>query len=282
MKRKFVGLFLVLVILVGCLPNVAWAADYSASRIVNYVNGRIGESYTYGYCLRFVEECYQNIYGFRAWTCCAYKSGSLYIDSTSMDIPLGATVYFGGSSVTCKDCGNKAGHVGIYVGNGYFVHDWDGKVQKTTIDYIVSRGYPYRGWGWMCDTPLTSGDTSPPTNITIKADKTQIAVGGTVNFQYTINNATGKCIGIDWAGGSRYHSITLDNSSGTISYTFTQPGTYCVITEGYNAKGYSCCDGIYISVSDSSDYPFTVTKSGASVSITNNTSSYQNATVIIA
>lgn len=164
MKRKIFAVFVMIGMIISSIniPLTAHATDYSASRIVDYVNNRLGESYDYGYCLKFVEECYENVYGFRRRYPCAYESGTAYIDSTSRDnIPLGATVYFGGSSVICSSCGHNAGHVAIYVGDGYIVHNWAGKIQKTTIDYIVSRSYPYRGYGWMCDVPLTT-DTTPP------------------------------------------------------------------------------------------------------------------------
>ncbi len=258
MKRKLMGLIMCLMLVCTLVSPVAVnAADYSASRIVNYVNGRVGESYARGYCLRFVDESFQNIYGFREYSCCAYKCGSTYLDSASRDIPLGACVFFGGSDVTCS-CGNRAGHIGIYVGNGNIVHAWAGKLVSTSIDYVVSCGYPYRGWGWLCNVTLTTGNPNPPSNITIKADMTTIGVGDTVTFAYTIDNASSKYIGIDYAGGSRYHSIPLSNSSGNVSYTFTQAGTYCVITEGSNSAGYNCCHGIYISVSNQSPSNITI------------------------
>ena len=116
--------------------NVSAATELDPDTIVNYVNSRVGTAYPNGYCLKFVEECYQNLGGKRPYQCCAYKSGSTYIKSTSRDnIPNGATVYFGAcGGGPCRTCGSQYyGHVGIYVGNGYFVHATGGKVQKSTI-----------------------------------------------------------------------------------------------------------------------------------------------------
>lgn len=155
--RKILSSWIIMICMILNYSTViVRATDYSASRVVDYVNSMIGQSYANGYCLKFIEESYQKFYGFRAYSCCAYKSGSLYLDSTSRDIPLGASVFFGGSNVSCGSCGNRAGHIGIYVGNNNIVHAWGGKIVSTTIDYVVSCGYPYRGWGWMCNTALTT------------------------------------------------------------------------------------------------------------------------------
>ena len=126
-------------------------------KVVTFAESKVGTSFANGYCLRFVRQCFEASYGFSSSACCANKYGSSYIDSTSRDnIPLGADVFFGGSSVTCGTCKNKCGHVGIYVGNGYIIHGWNGKIVKTTIDYVISRGYPYRGWGYHSNVVLTN------------------------------------------------------------------------------------------------------------------------------
>ncbi|TYQ14559.1 UNVERIFIED_CONTAM: hypothetical protein Cloal_0905 [Acetivibrio alkalicellulosi] len=118
-------------------------------KVVTFAESKVGTSYANGYCLRFVRQCFEHCYGFYSSACCANKYGNSYVRSSSKNnIPLGADVFFYGSSITCSTCKNKCGHVGIYVGNGYIVHGWNGKIVKTTIDYVVSRGYPYRGWGY--------------------------------------------------------------------------------------------------------------------------------------
>ncbi|MBQ9736717.1 MAG: InlB B-repeat-containing protein [Clostridia bacterium] len=130
-----------------------------AQKIVDLALSKVGTSYANGYCLRFVRQLFEDAYGFKSTACCAYKYGNSFIDSKSRDdIPLGASVFFGGSSKTCSSCKNKCGHIGIYVGDGYIVHGWSGKIVKTTIDYVVDRGYPYRGWGWHGDKALTFTD----------------------------------------------------------------------------------------------------------------------------
>ncbi len=130
-----------------------------AQKIVDMALDKVGSKYANGYCLRFVRQLFQEAYGFKSTSCCAYNYGNSFIDSKSKDdIPLGASVFFGGSTITCSSCKNKCGHIGIYVGDGYIVHGWGGKITKSTIDHVVSRGYPYRGWGWHGNKELTFTD----------------------------------------------------------------------------------------------------------------------------
>ena len=76
----------------------------------------------------------------------------------------------------------------------------------------------------------------PPTNLSIQSDKTTIAAGESISFSYTIENSNDSYIGID-KDGTRYASIPVSGTSGTVSYTFTEPGSYCVIVEGSNPYG---------------------------------------------
>lgn len=150
-KRKgILTFFLAFMIVFMGLPvdSVCAAVQLDSQTIADYVNRRVGSTYPSGYCLRFVEESYQNLGAGRPYNCCAYKSGSTYIVSTGKDnIPIGATVYFGNcGGGPCKRCGSAYyGHVGIYVGNGYFVHATGGMVQKSTISSWSNK---YRGWGY--------------------------------------------------------------------------------------------------------------------------------------
>ena len=236
MKKKLVELIMCLTLVFALIsPVMVNAADYSASRIVSYVNGRVGESYARGYCLRFVDESFQNIYGFREYSCCAYKCGSTYLDSASRDIPLGACVFFGGSDVTCS-CGNRAGHIGIYVGNGNIVHAWAGKLVNTSIDYVVSCGYPYRGWGWLCDVALTTDNPNPPNNPRLQIYDKYVPAGATICFEYSCNNADRMYIAID-VDGVREHFIEV--SGDHYNGTFTKSGHYAAALYAYNSAGES-------------------------------------------
>ena len=93
-------------------------------------------------------------------------------------------------------------------------------------------------------------NANPPTNLSIQSDKTAITAGESISFSYTIENSNESCIGID-KDGSRYASVPVSGTSGTVSYTFTEPGSYCVIIEGSNPYGYKHCDkGIWILVNE--------------------------------
>lgn len=141
--------------------HVSAAVTLKSSSIRNYVSAKVGQNYPNGYCLKFVEECYQNLGAVRPHSCCASKSGNLFIRSnSSSNIPIGATVYFGNcGGGPCRSCGSTYfGHVGIYVGDGYFVHATGGKVQKSTLSSWIKK---YRGYGYCgnfnLDQDITSG-----------------------------------------------------------------------------------------------------------------------------
>ena len=138
-----------------------------AYSLVNYLNNRVGESFPSNRCQAFVYQSVGNAIGVWASQACAYEAWLTWGVSSSKDIPLGATVYFSGSSVQCGN--HKAGHVGIYVGDGYIVHAASSKVQKTQISYIESywSGYEYLGWGWNGGYSLVTDDTEPPSFYTI-------------------------------------------------------------------------------------------------------------------
>lgn len=259
-----VAVFFIGMISMSTVPALA-ATNLTSSQIKSYVESRVGQSYTKSACLAFVKECFVNLGGPVSTACCAYKYGSSHIVSTSRDnIPIGADVFFGNKNVVCSTCGNYCGHIGIYVGNGEMVHASGGKVLKTSLSYVSN----YRGWGYHGGINIVNESaTSTPYNISISANTYSVGVGDTVTFNYSIAGATSKSIGIDRAGGSRYKTIVLSDDSGSVSYTFTEPGLYCCITEGKNAKGYNCCDGVYIRVIDTVPQNISISSNYSSVAV---------------
>ena len=158
--KKFVSVVISLLLLLTAIPLGAVsvsAASYDSNVVVNLALSKVGSSYANGYCLSFVKELFASAYGFTSTACCAYRYGTQFVDSTSRDdIPLGASVFFAGSSITCGTCNNKCGHIGIYVGDDYVVHAWDGRVEKFKISRILNVGYSYLGWGFHGNVELTS------------------------------------------------------------------------------------------------------------------------------
>lgn len=156
-----------IMILMLSFPLSVGATSYNADIVVNLALSKVGTDFANGYCLKFVRLMFNEAYGFNSTACCAYTYGNSFIDSASRDdIPLGASVFFGGSTITCDTCGNQCGHIGIYVGDDYVVHGWSGTIQKFKIDRIISAGYPYRGWGWHGNVELTSNNSYVYENIT--------------------------------------------------------------------------------------------------------------------
>ena len=124
-------------------------------------------------------------------------------------------------------------------------------IEGNSSDRVAERSYSVGNSsivGYGCPEYVTN--PNPPTNLSIQSDKTTIAAGESISFSYTIENSNNSNIGID-KDGSRYASIPVSGTSGTVSYTFTEPGTYCVIIEGSNPYGYKFCDkGIWILVNE--------------------------------
>ena len=93
--------------------------------LVDYVKAQVGKRPGYaGMCLQYAIALYKNAGASNAkvgvQSCCASFAGNVLIQSTSRDVPLGALVFWGGTSSqeTCSSCRKKPGHVGVYVGNG--------------------------------------------------------------------------------------------------------------------------------------------------------------------
>ena len=129
--------------------NPKYRESITASEVVGYMTGLVGKNNEYiGWCLLFVSKCWENLgFPFSGGWGNATHFADCNTVSTSMDnIPVGADVYF-----TSPD-GN--GHIGVYVGEGYFVHAGAKSVyEKTSIyeNYYKSR---YRGWGWHPDVSV--------------------------------------------------------------------------------------------------------------------------------
>ena len=199
-------------------PQLLVNAAKSAAAAGNYN----GSGYS-GKCLAFVADIAANTYGVtRSSSCCAYKYGTNYIDqwTTSWaNVPAGADIFFAGSKTTCNTCGNKCGHVGIYVGNGEIVHAWSGKIQKTTVQSVISSGYPMRGWGWHGNYNF-SIDTTYKTFKNVKSGKMLNVVGnssasGTNVTIYQADGTTGQKFkmnnhGTQWFGGVQYNKVVIE------------------------------------------------------------------------
>lgn len=233
--KKIISFMLSIVMTIALIPKMSIsvsAAGYNPQTVVNLALSKVGTDYMNGYCLAFVRQMFESAYGFSSTACCAYKYGSRYIDSTSRtNIPLGADVFFGGSSKTCSTCGNKCGHIGIYVGDDYVVHGWNGKIEKFKIDRIINAGYPYRGWGWHYDMVLGDVSTNPDDytfpNRDIYYKSSGVMKGSDVGWIQAVLYQLGYDITIDCSFGpasktvvekfQRDNGLSVDGSVGPVT-----------------------------------------------------------------
>jgi len=142
---------------------------------------------------------------------CAYEYGKKFVDSTSMDnIPIGADVFFSGSKVPCGK--HTAGHVGIYIGDGYMIHTWNGVVKKDkVIDIHNMKSYDYMGWGWHGDMTFTS--VTPTSDTSNKSLKT--------NTYYNLTNSkSGKLLNVYGSRSASNTNVTVYQKDGTSGQAF--------------------------------------------------------------
>ena len=130
MMKRILSLILTFTIIVTMLVMATPAfADYTPTAgletLLKYLDEQIGKSYKSNSCQGFVWRSVKTALGVESnkvsgCAVCAWRNHGVSTDRN--DIPLGATVYFSGSDVTCGTCGGKAGHVGFYVGDGNYLH----------------------------------------------------------------------------------------------------------------------------------------------------------------
>ena len=261
-KQIFVAL-LVAVMLVGFAPmgfsdnakaatnghTQADAVAWASSKVGIIVGGSVE-------CVAFVREYYSYLgYSVRGdgrdyesnvmdgWSRTYYYSG--YVPQPG-DIAVWRTTTYKNGTV------NTYGHVAIV--------ESANSSKMTILEQGASWGCVTRnsiGYGWYGELTCfirpnfnTVVDTQIPYNMEITADRSVISVGETVTFNYSISGATTKYLGIDHAGGSRYATKEVSSDSGSTTYTFNEPGTYCCIIEGFNSLGYNCSHGVYVTVID--------------------------------
>lgn len=148
----------------GTMPDVKAASrTFTATNVKNHFNSLVGKNFADGMCLKFVANGFANLGAARDSACCAYKYGSSHISSTNINnISIGADVFFGSCGKICSKCKSNAGHIGVYVGEGYFVHATGGKVQKT---FLLGSSYwrpRFRGWGIHGNVKISYGGSENP------------------------------------------------------------------------------------------------------------------------
>ena len=266
MKKKAVSLLAIITIIANLIALPVQAActpTNEAYTLVNYLNNKVGESFASNRCQAFVYQSVGNAIGVWASKACAYEAWQAWGVSSSKDIPLGATVYFSGSSVQCGN--HKAGHVGIYVGDGYIIHAASSKVQKTQISYIENywSGYNYLGWGWngghslATATPATPPDTEAPSNPNNLTSQKSVYTSSEDIFLTwdAALGATNYWIYM-WKDGEQIYYLKLGNVTEFHSLP-TSAGKYTFIVRSENS--YGCSDGVAYNFVVTDDIPEKVT-----------------------
>ncbi len=142
--------------------------------------------------------------------------------------------------------------------NGVRVEPWANVTGKTTYScsfnepgYYVYRLYAINDYG----TPATEWKSftvydSSPTDFNISTNKSSYAVGETVTFSFTSNNATELYIPID-VNGIRKHFIDVTGKS-TYTCSFDEPGNYSYCLYGKNSYGECGTKYVTFNIYDSS------------------------------
>ena len=223
--KKMIYTLLLVVVLIS-IPSLRSYASTTlrASVIASYLNGRVNDNYPSGMCLAFVADCFQNMGASRSSSCCAYNYGNSHIHSTSMNnIPVGADVFFGNcGGGPCKTCGSSYyGHIGVYVGNGNFVHATNGKVYSTSINnaYWSSR---FRGWGYHGNVNVTDDFSSLPTNPQVSRNQIWYDLTDTIEIYIHADGATNYYMSM-FKDGEKIIGEGVD--SGTFSMPANRYGT---------------------------------------------------------
>lgn len=211
-STALVFLFVLLILVYPVNESKADAAPFDPNKIVEYALSKVGSSAESGMCLKWVADSFRDCYQTTRYSsCCAGNFGIKYRDSSSRDnIPLGADVFFSGfygsGNDTCSSCGNKYGHIGIYVGDGYVVHSWGGKIRKDKIDWLLglsnSGKLNYYGWGWHGNMEFRTESITP-------TDTKSITSGSVYSL---CNHASGKYITVP----TTYNSSNNDVGKGHV------------------------------------------------------------------
>ena len=198
------------------------ATEINPNELVSYLDSLIGTDFTKDRCLVFVNRVFMHFGNKSSTACCAWKYGNTYCTHTTRnDIPIGADVFF--SSTGCKwnvRCnGHDSGHIAIYVGNGKIVHDYAGKIQKTTIDAVIKDGYTYRGWGFHENVKI--GAVSPYLSFSSDCTKpsgklTQgkpFTIKGTISSNPELNRVWGGVYNRDGSKTAQFCDVNPKSST---------------------------------------------------------------------
>ena len=164
---------------------------------------------------------------------------------TNLSITSDKTAYKVGETINFSFSYSNATDVYILIdANGVRVEPWANVTGQTSYSctfnepgYYVYRLYAVNEYG----TPATEWKVftvydKEPDNLSIQCDKDCYAVGETINFNFSVNNAETAYILID-ANGTRVEPWANVTGKTSYSYTFDEPGRYVYRLYAVNKYG---------------------------------------------
>ena len=257
MKRIISSILVAIVFLTCCVSIEVSALTNNQTKVKNNVLNQVGNYYAPNYCQAFVANGYIDAgigCSFAYHIHCANYAYQRFVvwESTDVneDIPIGACVYFKNGGVDCG-CGKDAGHVGIYVGDGYFVHARASQ-EKVCKNRLSESWYKsrYIGWGWyndfeLADDGLTIEGRYYIANDPDGAHNVRASASSSANIVTKIPNGTKVLV-------TKYSS---DNQWGYLTYNGISGWTVLSPYMEFDSVCYEVCEHNYSSTSYESTHP---------------------------
>lgn len=232
--KKVLSVFLSIVILLSITSvtaNTYARSSITSSEVTSYMNSLVGQTNNYsGYCLLFVTKCWENMgfAGSYGWGNATNFAAQNTVSTSKDNIPVGADVYF-----TSPD-GN--GHIGIYVGNGYFVHAGSTSTYEKSSIYETYYSNRYTGWGWHPNVTVVDDSYSQkPSNVKIALEKTSFFSNEHITYYCNGNDVQYFIISVYDDKGNIIETPTVKPNEYCVRYY--NPGSYIVYCEAYNNCG---------------------------------------------
>jgi hypothetical protein len=133
----------------GCTGNVnSGSSTEMQNKIVELASSQNTFGNGGGWCQAWVADVYARAGQSRTSSCCASSAcNSWRVSTDKSSIPLGACVYGYSSNGTIDgNCGQEAGHVGIYIGDGKVASNVGG-IRIESLDSWTET-FGWKGWGW--------------------------------------------------------------------------------------------------------------------------------------
>ena len=241
MKKKLISLFLVIAMLIGCLPSVVWAA--TGNDIANAAWNYLGVSRDVYDCSAFTQKVYADCgISIPRLTYDQANCGTRIYSRDVNDLKPGDIICFGSS-----DNSSNISHVGIYVGNNVVLHSSYSKwqiAQDNMSNWITTGWYspPYQ-----FAVRVVSGDTTPIAAPTVTTTKSTYSYGSTVTVNWnSISGAAGYNI---YMAGKKT-GVTSFNTTDTSWNAKLEPDTYTLWVNAFTDTEWKVSNAVIFTVNN--------------------------------